>query len=92
MTAYRKILERVLSGRSDANIRFDDLRYLLARLGFEERSRGRREGNMAKHYQVRAGKIDPRLEPVPFSTKTYEKDTWILLVYEIREKGQELNL
>lgn len=22
-----------------------------------------------------AGKIDPRLEPVPFSTKTYEKDT-----------------
>jgi hypothetical protein len=47
---------------------------------------------MAKHYQVRAGKIDPRLEPVPFSTKTYEKDTWILLVYEIREKGQELNL
>jgi len=24
-----------------------------------------------------AGKIDPRLEPVPFSTKTYEKDTWI---------------
>jgi hypothetical protein len=47
---------------------------------------------MAKHYQVRAGKIHPRLEPVPFSTKTYEKDTWILLVYEVREKGQELNL
>ena len=39
-----------------------------------------------------AGKIDPRLEPVPFSTKTYEDDTWIPLVYEIREKGEELNI
>ncbi len=39
-----------------------------------------------------AGKIDPRLEPVPFSTKMYEKDTWIPLIHEIREKGEELNL
>jgi hypothetical protein len=69
MTTYRKLLERVLSGRSDANIRFDELRNLLARLGFEERSRGshhvfvragvedminlQREGHMAKPYQVR---------------------------------------
>jgi hypothetical protein len=69
MTTYRKILEKVIGGRSDANIRFDDLRNLLARLGFEERSRGshhvfvragveeminlQREGSMAKPYQVR---------------------------------------
>ena len=69
MTIYRKFLERVLSGRADANIRFDDLRNLLARLGFEERSRGshhifvregvenlinlQKEGHMAKPYQVR---------------------------------------
>jgi hypothetical protein len=69
MATYRKLLERVLSGRSDANIRFDDLRNLLARLGFGERSRGshhvfvragvedminlQREGHMAKPYQVR---------------------------------------
>jgi len=39
-----------------------------------------------------AGKIDSRLEPVPFSTKVYENDTWIPLVYEIREKGIELNV
>ena len=39
-----------------------------------------------------AGKINPRLEPVPFSTKTYEKDTWIPLIYEIREKGEELKI
>ena len=39
-----------------------------------------------------ACKIDPRLEPVPFSTKMYEKDTWIPLIYEIREKGEELKI
>ena len=39
-----------------------------------------------------AGKIDPRLEPVPFSTKMYEDDTWIPLIYEIREKGEELRI
>ena len=38
-----------------------------------------------------AGKIDPRLEPVPFSTEMYENDTWIPLIYEIREKGVELS-
>jgi len=39
-----------------------------------------------------AGKIDPRLEPVPFSLKMYEDDTWIPLIYEIREKGVELKI
>jgi virulence-associated protein VapD len=69
MTTLWKILERVLSGRADANIRFDDLRNLLIRLGFEERTRGshhvfvragvedlinlQQEGHMAKPYQVR---------------------------------------
>ena len=69
MAMYSTVLERILSGRADANIRFDDLRNLLARLGFEERSRGshhifvregvedlinlQKEGHMAKSYQVR---------------------------------------
>ena len=35
-----KTLERLLSGTSDAGIRFDDLCRLLDRLGFEERVRG----------------------------------------------------
>ncbi len=34
-----------------------------------------------------AGKIDSRLSPVPISTHVYENDTWIPLIYEIREKG-----
>ena len=35
-----RLLRRVLSGASDANIRFNDLRRLLTRLGFEERITG----------------------------------------------------
>jgi hypothetical protein len=69
MTKYGKLLAKVLSGRSDTNIDFDDLRRLLDRLGFSERIRGghhvfvkegvhdminlQREGRMAKPYQVR---------------------------------------
>ena len=60
---------RILSGRSDANIRFNDLRMFLLRLGFVERVRGshhifrkegvrerinlQRDGSHAKPYQVR---------------------------------------
>jgi hypothetical protein len=69
MTKYDKLLTRILNKQSDANIRFNDLRTLLIRLGFQERSRGshhvfakegvtelinlQREGHLAKPYQVR---------------------------------------
>jgi predicted RNA binding protein YcfA (HicA-like mRNA interferase family) len=69
MAKRDKLLVRVLSGASDAGIRFDDLRRLLLTLGFEERVRGshhlfvrpgveelinlQREGKNAKPYQVR---------------------------------------
>ena len=39
-----------------------------------------------------AGKIDPRLEPIPISSESYEEDTWVPLIYEIKEKGIELEL
>ena len=61
--------QRILSGRSDANIRFNDLRRFLLRMGFVERVRGshhifrkegvrerinlQRDGSHAKPYQVR---------------------------------------
>ena len=61
--------QRILSGQSDANIRFNDLRMFLLRLGFVERVRGshhifrmggvrerinlQRDGSHAKPYQVR---------------------------------------
>jgi len=66
---YEKLLLRILRGRSDANIGFDELRQLLLDLGFEERVRGshhifvrpgveelvnlQRSGSKAKPYQVR---------------------------------------
>ena len=69
MNQYGEPRQRILSGRSDANIRFDELRLFLLRLGFVERVRGshhifRKEGvrerlnlqcdgSHAKPYQVR---------------------------------------
>ncbi|MYE55338.1 MAG: type II toxin-antitoxin system HicA family toxin [Chloroflexi bacterium] len=69
MSRFARIRQRVLSGHSDANIRFDDLRILLRRMGFDERIRGshhifrkegvndrinlQRDGSHAKPYQVR---------------------------------------
>jgi hypothetical protein len=66
---HEKTLERVLSRRSDANVRFDDLRGLLLSLRFSERSEGshhvftrsgieeqinlQRDGTKAKPYQVK---------------------------------------
>jgi predicted nucleotidyltransferase len=34
-----------------------------------------------------AWRVDPRIEPVPISSEAYEHDTWVPLIYEIREKG-----
>ena len=64
-----KTLRQVLSGASDAGIRFDELCALLQRIGFEMRTKGshhvfrrkgieeminlQRDGNNAKPYQVK---------------------------------------
>ncbi len=69
MRPRSRLVGRVLSGRSDANIRFTDLLALLHRLGFDERTRGSHHiftrddldeivnlqphGSQAKPYQVR---------------------------------------
>ena len=69
MSRQTQLRHRILEGRSDANIRFSDLRALLLRLGFIERVRGshhifrkagvaerlnlQRDGSHAKPYQVR---------------------------------------
>jgi predicted nucleotidyltransferase len=34
-----------------------------------------------------AWRIDPRLHPVPLSPESFEKDTWVPLVHEIRKNG-----
>ena len=40
MNRHERLLQTILRGRSDANIRFSDLRSLMTYLGFEERIRG----------------------------------------------------
>jgi len=69
MSKFDKLREKILDGKSDANINFDDLRNLLLNLEFIERIKGshhsyrkegvtekpnlQRDGNKAKSYQVR---------------------------------------
>ena len=69
MSRHEKILQKVVDGKSDANIRFSDLCHMLSQLGFNMRIRGshhlftksgvveminlQSEGSVAKPYQVR---------------------------------------
>ena len=69
MGRHDKILQTILTGRSDANIRFADIVNLLLKLGFFERIKGyhhiftkdnveeilniQPKGSMAKPYQVK---------------------------------------
>ena len=39
-----------------------------------------------------AWRVDPRIEPVPISSESYKNDTWLPLIYEIRQKGIELKV
>src|SRR3989337_4062625 len=48
-----------------------------------------REG--AKLFEI-ASEIDTRIRPVPVSIDAYENDTWVPLIYEIRENGLELKV
>lgn len=49
MAKDEKLLRKILSGRSDANVPFQQLRRLLADFGFQERVRG------SHHVLVREG-------------------------------------
>lgn len=69
MSKHAKLLQKVVRGDADANIRFKDLCQLLLKLGFEEHTRGshhiftrlnveelinlQEDGAKAKVYQVR---------------------------------------
>lgn len=69
MSKFDKLRQKILDGKSDANINFEDLRGLLINFGFVERIKGshhsyrkegivekpnlQRDGSKAKSYQVR---------------------------------------
>lgn len=68
MASLPKILTAILSGRSDQNLRFNDLRRLLLAIGFQERIRG------DHHIFTREGIIEIiNLQPLPGgSAKAYQ--------------------
>lgn len=70
MTRPRLLLERILRGQSDASIPFDDLRNLLRRLGFEERSKG-------SHFIYRREDVEERI--------TLQNDGKHARVYQVRQ-------
>ncbi len=39
-----------------------------------------------------AWRVDPRIEPIQISSESYNNDTWLPLIYEIRKKGIELKV
>jgi hypothetical protein len=69
VSQWEKLLDQILRGANDQNIKFDSLRLVLIRLGFEERVRGSHHiftkrgvaeilnlqprGALSKSYQVR---------------------------------------
>lgn len=73
MSKFDKLRQKLMDGRSDANIDFEDLRHFLLSLGFEERIKGshhsfrkqgiadkpnlQRDGSKAKSYQVRQVRV-----------------------------------
>jgi len=63
----KKLLRTILSGASDSNISFDDLRKLLIALGFAERVRG-------DHFIYTLADIDEiiNLQPIGSKAKAYQ--------------------
>lgn len=37
-----------------------------------------------------ASRLEPRIKPVAISVESFKNDTWIPLIYEIRENGMKL--
>ena len=67
MSRRDKVLDQLLRGVSDTNIAFDDLRYLLLELGFDERIRG------SHHIFSKSGVIEIiNLQPKGTRAKPYQ--------------------
>ena len=81
----KPILQRVLEGTSDANIRFSELRGLLLRLGFVERVRG------SHHIFTRDGVAEIlNLQPRNALAKPYQvkQIRRVLIRYKLTEEAE----
>lgn len=67
MGTYEKLLNRILSGRQDKNISFDELRKLIVSFGFKERIKG-------DHYIYFKEDIEEilNIQPVGSKAKSYQ--------------------
>ena len=67
MAQHDKIIDRIMSGKSDGNIKFFDLRGVLDRLGFDERIRG-------DHFIYTRDGVEEiiNLQPVGSKAKAYQ--------------------
>ncbi len=81
MGKYEKVLQRVLSGETDANISFNDLCYLLERLGFDK------GGGKGSHcnYRMKGVREILTLQPQGNKAKPYQ-------VRQVRELILKYNL
>ncbi len=86
MSQFEKILNRVLRGASDANTAFDDLRFLLRHLHFDERIRG------SHHILTKAGVEEIlNLQPKGGKAKPYQvkQVRGVILKYKLAEQSDE---
>jgi len=87
VTQFDKLLNRVLSGRSDANINFEELRALLGRFDFNERIKGdhyifyRKDVTEIINIQPKGGKAKP------YQVKQVRN---LILKYKLGETNEEL--
>ena len=83
MGKYGRVRQKILSGTSDENISFSDLRQLLMRLGFNERIRG------DHHIFTKEGVEEIiNLQPKGAKAKTYQikQVRGIMLKYRLGEQ------
>ena len=67
MSKFEKLVQRILSGGSDKNIDFKDLRTLLVTLGFDERVKG------SHHIYFKTGIEEIlNLQPIGSKAKPYQ--------------------
>ncbi|OHD68418.1 MAG: toxin HicA [Spirochaetes bacterium RBG_16_49_21] len=87
MTQFDKLLNRILSGRSDANIGFDELCSLLRRFGFQERIKGDHHIFYQKDI-VEIINIQPKASKAkPYQVKQVRN---LFLKYQLGKKHEEL--
>ena len=80
MSRFDKLIEKLLRGTSDANFAFNDLRYVVLRLGFEERIHG-------SHHVYRS----PEIPALKLVLQPDGKDAKPYQVAQVREAVWALN-